>query len=44
MFDFSTFTPWSLFCDAGVIFGLLLIGKICRAKIKAIQSLFIVCQ
>lgn len=37
----TTFTPWQLFCDAGVIFGLLLIGKICRAKIKAIQSLFI---
>lgn len=41
MFDFTTFTPWQLFCDAGVIFGLLLIGKLCRAKIKAIQSLFI---
>lgn len=41
MFDFATFTPWQLFCDAGVIFGLLLIGKLCRAKIKAIQSLFI---
>ena len=41
MFDFSTFTPWSLFCDAGVIFGLLLIGKLCRAKLRFIQSLFI---
>ena len=41
MFDLTNFTPWSLFCDAGVIFGLLLIGKLCRAKIKAIQSLFI---
>ena len=41
MFDLTTFTPWQLFCDAGVIFGLLLIGKFCRAKIKAIQSLFI---
>ncbi|MBO4571152.1 MAG: sodium:glutamate symporter [Bacteroidales bacterium] len=41
MFDLTNFTPWQLFCDAGVIFGLLLIGKLCRAKIKAIQSLFI---
>ena len=41
MFNLTTFTPWQLFCDAGVIFGLLLIGKLCRAKIKAIQSLFI---
>lgn len=41
MFDLTNFTPWQLFCDAGIIFGLLLIGKLCRAKIKAIQSLFI---
>ncbi len=41
MLNLTTFTPWQLFCDAGIIFGLLLIGKLCRAKIKAIQSLFI---
>ena len=41
MFDFTNFTPWQMFCDAGIIFGLLLVGKICRSKIKAIQSLFI---
>ena len=41
MFDLTTFTPWSLFCDAGIIFALLLIGKLCRAKLRFIQSLFI---
>lgn len=41
MFDLSNFTPWVLFSDAGIILALLLIGKLCRAKIKAIQSLFI---
>ena len=41
MFDLTNFTPWTLFSDAGIIFGLLLIGKLCRAKVKAIQSLFI---
>ena len=41
MFDLATFTPWSLFRDAGIIFALLLIGKLCRAKLRFIQSLFI---
>jgi len=41
MFDLTNFTPWVLFSDAGIIFALLLIGKLCRAKIKAVQSLFI---
>lgn len=41
MFDLTNFTPWVLFSDAGIILGLLLIGKFCRAKIKLIQSLFI---
>ena len=41
MFDLTNFTPWVLFSDAGIILALLLIGKLCRAKIKAIQSLFI---
>lgn len=41
MFDLTNFTPWVLFSDAGIILALLLFGKLCRAKIKAIQSLFI---
>lgn len=41
MFDLTNFTPWVLFSDAGMILALLLIGKLCRAKIKFIQKLFI---
>ena len=42
MFDFiKDFSPWVLFSDAGIIFLLLLFGKLCRAKVKAVQSLFI---
>lgn len=41
MFDTSVFTPWSLFVDLGLIFGLLLVGKFIRVKVKLIQKLFI---
>lgn len=41
MFNTSVFTPWSLFVDLGLIFGLLLVGKIIRVKVKLIQKLFI---
>ena len=41
MFDFTNFTPWVLFSDAGIICGLLLIGKLLRVKIPLIQKLFI---
>ena len=41
MFDTSTFTPWSLFTDLGLISVLLLVGKILRVKVKLIQKLFI---
>ena len=41
MFDLTNFTPWVVFSDAGMILALLLIGKLCRAKLKFIQKLFI---
>ncbi|MBQ3522486.1 MAG: sodium:glutamate symporter [Bacteroidales bacterium] len=41
MFDTSVFTPWTLFVDLGLIFGLLLMGKLIRVKVKLIQKLFI---
>ena len=41
MFDLSTFTPWSLFTDFGIISILILIAKFLRVKIKIIQKLFI---
>ena len=41
MFDLSTFTPWSLFTDFGIISILILIAKFLRVKIKLIQKLFI---
>ncbi|MDD2595690.1 MAG: sodium/glutamate symporter [Bacteroidales bacterium] len=41
MFDTTIFTPWVLFTDLGIIFGLLLIGKFIRVKVKIIQKLFI---
>lgn len=37
----STYGPWSLFTDLGLIFGLLLVGKLIRVKVKFIQQLFI---
>ena len=37
----STFSPWSLLSDLGIICALLLIGKLLRAKVKFIQKLFI---
>ncbi|MPM37970.1 hypothetical protein SDC9_84592 [bioreactor metagenome] len=40
MFD-SVYGPWTLFSDLGMIFGLLLVGKLIRVKIKFIQQLFI---
>jgi len=41
MFDLTNFTPWVLFTDAGIICGLLLIGKLLRVKVRLIQKLFI---
>lgn len=41
MFDLANFTPWVLFSDAGIICGLLLIGKLLRVKVRLIQKLFI---
>ena len=41
MFDLTNFTPWVLFSDAGIICGLLLIGKLLRVKVRLIQRLFI---
>lgn len=41
MFDLTNFSPWVLFTDMGVILGLLLIGKLIRAKVKLVQRLFI---
>ena len=41
MFDAAVFSPWVLFTDLGIIFGLLLIGKFLRVKVKIIQKLFI---
>jgi len=37
----STYGPWSLFTDLGLIFGLILVGKLIRVKVKFIQQLFI---
>jgi ESS family glutamate:Na+ symporter len=41
MFDLANFTPWVLFSDAGIICGLLLIGKLIRVKVPLVQKLFI---
>ena len=41
MFEHHTFTPWTLFTDAGFISILLLIGKYLRVRVKGIQKLFI---
>ncbi|MEN6618705.1 MAG: sodium/glutamate symporter [Rikenellaceae bacterium] len=37
----SAYGPWTLFTDLGLIFGLILIGKLIRVKVKFIQQLFI---
>lgn len=39
--DSSIFTPWSFFVDLGLIFFLILVGKVIRVKVKFIQKLFI---
>lgn len=41
MFDVSSFSPWVLFSDLGLIMCLLLVGKLIRAKVKIVQKLFI---
>lgn len=35
------FTPWTLVVDAGIVSGLLLLGKLARAKLPFLQRLFI---
>jgi len=35
------YDPWSLFTDFGIIFGLLLLGKLIRVKVRFVQQLFI---
>lgn len=37
----AEYGPWTLFTDLGLIFGLLLVGKLIRVKVKFIQKLFI---
>lgn len=37
----TTFTPWTLFVDIGIISALLLLGKLMRVKLKIMQKLFI---
>lgn len=37
----DTFTPWTLFVDVGIVAALLLIGKLIRVKVKAVQKMFI---
>lgn len=37
----SDYGPWTLFTDLGIIFALLLAGKLIRVKVKFIQKLFI---
>ena len=36
-----SFTPWTLLVDVGLISGLLLLGKLARARIKLVQRLFL---
>ena len=36
-----TFTPWSMLVDVGLVSGLLLLGKLARARVRFIQKLFI---
>ncbi len=40
-FHFQGFTPWVFLVDFGLIFGLMLVGKLIRVKIKIVQRLFI---
>ncbi len=40
-FHFQSFTPWVLLVDMGLLFGLMLIGKLIRVKVKLVQKLFI---
>lgn len=37
----SAFTPWTLFVDLGIVAALLLVGKLIRVKVKAVQKMFI---
>lgn len=37
----SVYGPWTLFSDLGIIFALMLIGKLVRVKVKLVQKLFI---
>jgi ESS family glutamate:Na+ symporter len=37
----DVYGPWTIFTDLGLIFGLLLVGKLIRVKIKVVQKLFI---
>lgn len=37
----ETFTPWTLFTDLSLILLLILVGKLIRAKLRFVQSLFI---
>lgn len=37
----NIYGPWTIFSDLGLIFGLLLIGKLIRVKVKIVQKLFI---
>ncbi len=37
----DTYGPWTIFTDLGLIFGLILVGKFLRVKVKFIQTLFI---
>lgn len=37
----SSFTPWTLFVDMGIVAALLLIGKLIRVKVKGVQKMFI---
>src|SRR5574344_3048882 len=37
----NDFTPWSLLIDVGIISGLLLLGKLIRARVGVIQRLLI---
>ena len=40
-FHFQGFTPWVFLVDLGLLFGLMLIGKLIRVKVKLVQKLFI---
>ena len=37
----SSFTPWTLFVDMGIVAALLLVGKLIRVKFKGVQKMFI---